>query len=334
MCRLSSAVRHLTFGKREQNMNILITGGCGFIGVNLIGFFQKNTSGKIVVLDNLSVGKTEYLSEFDVEFVKGDIRNPELVQKLMKKVDAVIHLAADTQVISSINNPDFNFDVNANGTFILLNMAKNEGIEHFVFASTGGAIIGDVTPPVRETMVPRPVSLYGASKLCGEAYCSAFAGSYGMKTVSLRFSNVYGPGSFHKGSVVAHFFKQILKRNKLTVHGNGKQTRDFIYVDDLCDAILRALNIEKGGQFFQIGSGVETSVNELIELIKTCIGDGGRVSVEYAPARKGEVFRNYSDISLARDRLGFVPKMPLEEGLKKTWEELLCKFQDKMFQSI
>jgi len=192
-------------------MNLLITGGCGFVGVNLIAYFREHTSEHIVVLDNLVTGRAELLSEFDVEFVEGDIRDAAVVDRLMSRVDGVIHLAADTRVIPSIENPDFNFDVNVQGTYNLLTYARNRNVERFVFASTGGAIVGDVTPPVREDIVPRPISPYGASKLCGEGYCSAFAGSYGMKTVSLRFSNVYGPRSFHKGSVVALFYKQILK---------------------------------------------------------------------------------------------------------------------------
>lgn len=306
-------------------MAILITGGCGFIGVNLIDSFQRDTSDHLIVLDNLSTGNKEFLNEFDVEFIEGDICDQDLVRKLMKKVDAVIHLAADTQVIPSVENPDFNFKVNVNGTYNLLTAARAEGIQRFVFASTGGAIMGDVTPPVHEEMVPRPISPYGASKLCGEAYCSAFAGSYGMKTVSLRFSNVYGPRSFYKGSVVAHFYKQILRGNKLTVYGDGEQTRDFLYVGDLCDAVRQALSIEKGGQFFQLGSGIETSVNELIELIKICVGDEYSIVVEHAPRRKGEVFRNYSDISRAREHLGINPKMDLAGGLKVTWEWFLSQ---------
>jgi len=304
---------------------ILITGGCGFIGVNLIDAFQGDTSDHLIVLDNLSTGNKEFLNEFDVEFIEGDICDQDLVRKLMKKVDAVIHLAADTQVIPSVENPDFNFDVNVNGTYNLLTAARAEGIQRFVFASTGGAIIGDVIPPVHEEMVPRPISPYGASKLCGEAYCSAFAESYGMKTVSLRFSNVYGPRSFYKGSVVAHFYKQILKGNKLTVYGDGEQTRDFLYVGDLCDAVRKALSVEKGGQFFQLGSGIETSVNKLIEFMKAYVGGEYSIVVEHAPRRKGEVFRNYSDISLAREQLGIQPKMDLADGLKVTWQWFLSQ---------
>jgi UDP-glucose 4-epimerase len=300
-------------------MKILLTGGCGFIGVNLLDYFQKNTSDKIIVMDNLSVGKSEYLKEFDVEFVEGDIRDANLVNHLMKKVDAVIHLAADTRVIDSIQNPDYNFDVNVTGTYNLLCSARNHDVEKFVMASTGGAIVGEASPPVHEKMVPRPISPYGASKLCGEAYCSAFAGAYGMKTICLRFSNVYGPRSYHKGSVIAHFFKQILQRAPLIIYGDGDQTRDFIYVEDLCEVIHGALFVKDGGQAYQLGTGVETSVNELVELITHCVQNSYTFKIDYAPARKGEIIRNFADISLARTDLGFSPSVMLQEGLDRTW---------------
>jgi len=300
-------------------MDILMTGGCGFIGINLLNYFQKNTLNQIVVLDNLSTGKREYLNEFDVDFIEGDIRDINLVNQIMKKVDAVIHLAADTRVIDSIENPDYNFDVNVAGTYNLLCSARNHEVEKFVMASTGGALIGTASPPVNEKMVPRPISPYGASKLCGEAYCSAFAGAYGMKTVCLRFSNVYGPRSYHKGSVIAHFFKQILKHVPLIIYGNGEQTRDFIYVDDLCEVIHKALFVQDGGQPYQLGTGIETCINELVELFRHCVQNTYSLKIENAPARKGEIIRSFSDISRARTDLGFSPSVVLREGLERTW---------------
>jgi UDP-glucose 4-epimerase len=260
-----------------------------------------------------------------VEFVEGDIRDIALVDKITRGVDAIVHLAADTRVLDSIENPDFNFQVNVVGTYNLLSAARGHGIEKFVMASTGGAIVGDVKPPVREDMVPKPISPYGASKLCGEAYCSAFAGAYGMKTICLRFSNVYGPRSYHKGSVIAHFFKQVLRGNKLNVYGDGEQTRDFVFVDDISAGIVSALAVEKGGMAYQLGTGVETSVNDLIRMIRGCVGDPGQLAVSYEPSRKGEVLRNYCDISLARKDLGYAPQIALPEGLARTWEWFLTE---------
>ena len=301
-------------------MNILITGGCGFIGLNLILYLKEKAQHHIIVLDNLVLGKEEYLSGFDVEFIEGDIRDKDAVKAAMKQVDAVVHLAADTRVIPSIENPSFNFDVNVNGTYNLLIQARDNDVDRFIFASTGGAIVGEAIPPVHEGMVPRPLAPYGASKLCGEAYCSAFAGSYGMKTVSLRFSNVYGPRSFHKGSVVAHFYKKILNGKILTIYGDGEQTRDFVHVDNLCEAINSALSIDEGGESYQLGTGVETSINHLIKLMRDCTGGNYGINAEYVPERKGEVKRNFCDISLARKALGYEPKMELSDGLKRTWQ--------------
>jgi UDP-glucose 4-epimerase len=138
--------------------------------------------------------------------------------------------------------------------------------------------------------------------------------------VCLRFSNVYGPRSFHKGSVVAHFFKQVLQGKCLTVYGDGEQTRDFVFVDDIAAGIADALALDKGGNAYQLGTGVETSVNELIQMIRRCVGDAVPVSVMHEPARKGEVLRSYCDISLARRELGYSPQIDLQEGLARTWQ--------------
>ena len=154
-------------------------------------------------------GKPSSIDGFDVEFIKGDILDGQILLKVLKDIDVVVHLAADNEVIKSVEYPENNFRVNAKGTLKLLMAMRHTGVNHIVNASTGGAIIGDVEPPVDEQMAPAPVSPYGASKLAAEGYCSAFAGSYAMTTTSLRFSNVYGPQSFHKGSVVARFLKDI-----------------------------------------------------------------------------------------------------------------------------
>ncbi len=302
---------------------ILITGGCGFIGINLIEYLKKNTDHKILVLDNLSLGRKDYLAGFDIDFFEGDIRDEKLVRNLAGKADSIIHLAADTRVMDSIENPDFNFGVNVLGTYNLLRAARAAKINHFVFASTGGAIVGDVIPPVNESMPPRPQSPYGASKLSMEGYCSAFAGSYGMRTVSLRFSNVYGPHSYHKGSVVAAFFKRIIQGEPLIVYGDGTQTRDFVFSEDLCSAIAGSLGLETGGVAIQLGSGRETSLNELITAIREVAGPGHKVNVIYKPFRAGEVRFNYADIGKARKMLQFNPRTGLYEGLQKTWEWFL-----------
>jgi UDP-glucose 4-epimerase len=301
-------------------MRLLVTGGCGFVGVNLIDFLRRESKCDIVVLDNLTLGRREYLAPYEVKFVEGDIRDVAVVNEAMRGISSVIHLAADTRVIDSIQNPLINFEVNVSGTFNLLQAAKKAGVEAFVFASTGGAIVGHAVPPVHEQMPPRPISPYGASKLAGEGYLSAFSGSYGMKTTALRFSNVYGPRSYHKGSVVAQFYKNILEGKEISVFGDGEQTRDFVYVDDICRAILANVAAKTGGGVYQLGSGMATSVNHLLQLIGEAIYPMPMPRIVHLPARAGEVLHTFSKINLAEEKLGFSPRMPLREGLRITWE--------------
>lgn len=295
----------------------LVTGGCGFIGTNLISRLARQ-GATIRVLDDLSMGKYEDIQEYGVELQKGDIRERAAVAKACDGIDVVVHLAAHTRVIDSIESPELNFQINAQGTLNVLLGCRNAGVKKFIFASTGGAILGEQEPPVHEGMVPRPVSPYGAGKLAGEAYCSAFHGSYGLCTSALRFSNVYGPFSYHKGSVVAQFFRNIMSGKPLVIYGEGHQTRDFLYVEDLAEAILLADQRDAPGEVFQIASGRETSVLSLIEEMKRVLPDV-KMDVRFEPARTGEISRNYASIEKARRLLGFDPKTQLGDGLRNTW---------------
>jgi len=300
-------------------MNILITGGAGFIGLNLINSLKISGGYQIKVLDDFSLGSRAYLKEFDVEIIEGDVRSEAAVDQAMEGVDAVVHLAADTRVIESIENPDHNFKVNVDGTYNLLRSARSNNVKSFIFASTGGAILGNAQPPIHEQMLPKPISPYGASKLSGEAYCSAFSGSYGLKTVCLRFSNVYGPRSYHKGSVVAHFLKSIMAEKDLVIYGDGTQTRDYVYVGDICDGIIKALENEESG-VYQLGTGIPTTINDLIQLIRETVKDDYPVKVCYADFRDGEVINSWCDIRKAQEKLDFIPAMSLNDGIKCTYE--------------
>ncbi len=230
----------------------LVTGGCGFIGTSLIAHILKeHPKAKIRVLDNLSVGSRDDLAEvcnftdvdlarsslhhtqsLSVELIAGDIKDFDTCLKCCEGIDVVVHLAANTGVAPSVENPRQDMEANVIGTFNILEAARLAGAKNFIFASSG-APIGEVEPPIHEEIAPKPVSPYGASKLAGEAYCSAYYRTFGLKTVSLRFGNVYGPRSKHKNSVVAKFFKQALAGEPLEIYGDGNQTRDFIYIDDL-----------------------------------------------------------------------------------------------------
>jgi len=314
--------------------NWLITGGCGFIGVNLIRAL-KGKGCHVRLLDNLSIGSREDLgavTEFTetnkagelapgrVELMIGDIRDEAAAREAAKGMDVVVHLAAQTGVIPSVEDPRFDMGQNVVGIFNALQSARDAGARKFVFASSS-APLGDQDPPIHEMKVPKPLSPYGASKLAGEAYCSAYYASFGMDTVALRFSNAYGPYSFKKGSVVALFFRRALKGEPLIIYGDGGQTRDFIHTDDLCQAIIRGAEGSVGGEVFQVATGTETTVSELTAKIKALVerDTDRKVVVEYRPARKGEVSRSVSDISKAQRMLGYSPTVGLDEGLEEVW---------------
>ncbi|MGP1351685.1 MAG: NAD-dependent epimerase/dehydratase family protein [Parasphingopyxis sp.] len=297
-------------------MKLLITGGAGFVGSNLIARLEELGGYEIVVLDNEVLGSREAIADCDIEFRHGDIRDAETVETALAGVDAVVHLAADTRVIPSISEPKFNFDVNVGGSLVVLEAMRRLGVNKIVNASTGGAIIGAAEPPVNETMVAAPLSPYGASKLAVEGYCSAYAASYGMRAASLRFSNVYGPRSWHKGSVIALFIKQILRGETLTVYGDGTQTRDYVHARDLSDGIVAALQSDASGPI-QLGTGIGTPLNTIIDMLREI--SGRDIAVDYQPFRDGEIVHTWCDIGHARDVLRYDPQTGLRDGLEETW---------------
>jgi len=303
---------------------ILVTGGCGFVGASLITHLEQVGGYEITVLDNESLGTFASLGDLKIVPIMGDLRDPEAVTKAVDGQDAIVHLAADTRVIDSIENPQVNFDVNVVGTFNLLTAARDAGVRRVVNASTGGAILGDVPPPVDETMPAAPVSPYGASKLAVEGYCSAFGACYGLSAVSLRFSNVYGPLSFHKGSVVALFMRQIIARDRLTVYGDGTQSRDYVYSQDLAKAIRLGLESDVQGAI-QLGTGIPTSINELLDALRVTVGPDYAFDVDYVDFRTGEVMDSYCNIGKARELLGYEPTTQLADGLAKTWDWFLSE---------
>ncbi len=299
---------------------VLVTGGCGFIGSNLVKLL--NESGHIVtIVDNFSRGKTEYLDNVDkYTVICADIRDQDALIEAMKEHDAVIHLAAYGSVVESVEEPTENFSINAEGTFKVLNAARISGVPQVVFASTGGALIGNATPPVNEKSLPRPISPYGASKLVGEGYCSAFASSYGMSITALRFANVIGPISWHKKGAVTAFYKAIMNNLAIEIYGDGSATRDFLYVADLCKGIMAALEKKKSGyNVYHLAGGCETSVKELAEL--ACeVANKSDYPIIFHPKRKGEVERNFAYYDLAAEELGFKPQVSLKQAMKDTWE--------------
>lgn len=304
---------------------VLITGGAGFIGRHLADWLAGSGDYEVTVYDNESLGDRRHLDLDRVRFVHGDLRDEAHLRKALDGQEVVVHLAADTRVIDSIEDPANNFDNNVVGSFNLLQLSRELDVRRVIAASTGGAILGDVEPPVHERMAPEPTSPYGASKLMLEGYLSAFASSYGLSTCALRFSNIYGPRSFHKGSVVAHFYKRILAGEPLVVYGDGSQARDFLYVGDLVEAIRSAMESDALGAY-QLGSGEPTTVNELLGLMHEVVGR--ELEVQYEDFRPGEVRKTWCDITKARESLTFNPRTPLAEGLRVTWGWFTTQQQD------
>lgn len=299
-------------------MRVLVTGGCGFVGANLIELLAQR--GYLVrVLDDESNGQRSALDGFDVEFIQGSVADADAVALAVEGTDAVIHLAADTRVIDSIENPVKNFRSNVHGSFTLLQAMREHSVKRIVAASSGGAILGEAPCPVREDVVARPLSPYGASKLALEGYLSAYGGAYGFEWTALRFANVYGPHCARKESVIAAYFRRILRGEKLVVYGDGSQVRDFIYAGDLVNGIVSALESNSVG-VFQLGTGQPTSVNQLISEMRSIVGRFGDFQVEYADRRIGEILSTYCDVTKAQAAFGFSTPTSLHEGLAKTWE--------------
>jgi UDP-glucose 4-epimerase len=295
---------------------VLVTGGCGFIGVNLARSLRA-AGYEPIAYDNLSTGLLgDGHAAGYAKVIEADVLDADALAAAARDVYGIVHLAAQTGVVDSVNDPRGDIDVNVGGTLNALLAARDGGASAFVFASSG-APLGSVEPPGHEGLAPRPLSPYGASKLAGEGLCSAFAGSYGLAATALRFTNVYGPFSYHKGSVVAAFMKRIMDGDPLIVYGDGTQTRDFLFVDDLCRAVIAVLERRPMGELYQLGTGIETSVAELVDRLVAIFPDRA-VEVRNEPARAGEIARSFSDISRARDALDYRPSVGLEDGLLTT----------------
>ena len=300
---------------------VLVTGGCGFIGANLVRMLLDKGQ-QVAVFDNLSKGNRDYIDGLDITFIEGDIRNTGALGDALAGADRVVHLAAYGSVVESVEDPQTNFEMNVVGTFNVLNQAVRHNIRKLVFSSTGGALIGDAIPPVNEQSLPKPISPYGAGKLCAEAYCHAYSKSYGINTVCTRFANVYGPYSQHKSGVINQFFKKITQDEPLIIYGDGSSTRDYIHVSDLCNGITRALlNDNVSNDVIHLASGRETSLRQLAELMITVSGKTDH-PIEFRDKRTGEVDRNFARYDYAKEVLGFEPQYTLEEGLQEAWDWL------------
>jgi UDP-glucose 4-epimerase len=303
---------------------VLVSGGAGFIGSHIVAA-HRAAGDAVTVLDDLSSGRVENLPP-DVPLVRADVRSAEARQLVASGGFAVLnHHAAQMDVRRSVEDPVFDAQVNVLGLLNLLEGARAGGVRRIVFASSGGTVYGDAAaPPTPETAPKLPASPYGTAKLTSEYYLATFAQLFGVEAVALRYSNVYGPRQNPHGEagVVAIFAKRLLGGEPITIYGDGAQTRDLVYVEDVAAANLFAAErplppLESiDARAYNVGTSVETSVNRLAELLMQSTGRPGEI--RRAPARAGEILRSALDVSKAARGLGWRPEVALPEGLSRT----------------
>lgn len=300
-----------------MSKTILVTGGAGFIGSHLVERLIKE-GYRVVVIDNLSTGKKENLNK-KAKFHKLDICNPKVTDIFKKeKSEIVFHYAAQIDVRKSVEDPVEDAKINILGTLNLLENCKQFKIKKFIFASTGGAMYGDTEIiPTSETYPEPPLSPYGIEKLTIEKYLNYYHKVFGLPFISLRLANVYGPRQNSKGEagVIAIFCDKMLSGKQPVINGDGKQTRDFVFVDDVVEANMLAMKENKVG-IYNIGTAKETDINTIFRKLKELIESNCKEI--HGPAKEGEQKRSCLDYSKAKKELGWQPKFNLEEGLRKT----------------
>lgn len=301
-------------------MEILITGGAGFIGSHILAQLQGRRDMDVVVFDNLSSGSKEHVPA-GMELVEGDVCDEAAVDALFADhhFDAVIHLAAQTMVPTSVEQPVLDCQINLEGVLHVLEACRIHGTGHILFSSSAAVYGDNLHIPLKETERLVPTSPYGITKMTTEHYLRVYHELYGMDATVFRFANVYGErqGEKGEGGVVSIFCKLLSQRQGITVFGDGNQTRDFVYAGDIAQAIIRALPL-KGYHTMNVSTGQETSINDLIRSFEKAVGY--TVPVQYTAPRTGDILRSVlSNETLKRD-LGFVPEMDLEEGIRRTYD--------------
>jgi len=299
-------------------MKVVVTGGSGFIGSNLVSELLKNHD--VTVIDNLSTGRIENLDYIrdKLEFIQGSITDPDLLKRAFAGADTVFHQAAIPSVQKSVDNPIASNEANVEGTLKVLAAARDYSVRKVVYASSS-SVYGDTpTLPKREEMKPNPKSPYAVSKLAGEYYCQVFSDVYGLKTVSLRYFNIFGPRQnphSEYAAVIPRFVTRILDGKPPVIYGDGQQTRDFTFVKDVVKANILAMNCEEEG-VFNIACGRRISLNELADRIMEITGNF--IDPVYEKTRAGDIKDSLADISVAREKMGYLPDYDIVSGLKET----------------
>jgi nucleoside-diphosphate-sugar epimerase len=304
-------------------MRYLVTGGAGFIGSHTVDELVRH-GHQVVVLDDFSAGKEANLAGVagKIELIRGNISDVGLVQRACRGVDYVLHLAARTSVPGSVENPADTNAVNVGGTLNVLLAARDAKLRRVVYAASCAAYGEGVAVPTSEDAQLSPISPYGVSKLVGELYARAFGRVYGLKNVSLRYFNVFGPrqdATSPYSGVLSRFITALLKGEAPVVFGDGEQTRDFVYVENVVEANLRACEaVGASGQVFNVGSGERFTLNQTLKILEQLSGKPARP--RYAPPRAGDIRDSQAEVTRAREFLGYNPRVSFEEGLRRTWE--------------
>ena len=300
----------------------LVTGGAGFIGSHIASSLASS-GARVRILDDLSTGHLENIEEIggEVDFVQGSVADVAVLDKVLEDVELVFHEAAIPSVPRSIENPRQSHIASVDGTFSLLLAARDRKVRRLVYAASSSAYGDQPTLPKREEMLPDPLSPYAVAKLVGEYYCQVFARVYGLETVALRYFNVFGPrqdpGSQYSG-VVSRFISMLLKNERPVIYGDGEQSRDFTYIDNVIEANLGAAGAKDvSGTVFNVANGERVTLNQLLAALKELTGRS-EVTAEYRDSRIGDVRHSLADTTRARQLLGYEPRVGLREGLAKT----------------
>jgi len=316
-------------------MRFLVTGGAGFIGSNLVEELLHK-GAKVRVLDNFSTGKRENLTPFknDIEIVEGDIRSYHLVQKATQNIEVVLHQAALPSVPRSIGDPITSDEVNVAGTLNVLEAAREAGVWKVVYASSSSVYGDNPQLPKSESMTPNPLSPYAVSKLAAENYCRVFSRIYGLKTIALRYFNVFGPRqdpNSQYSAVIPKFIQLVQNGERPIIYGDGEQSRDFTYVANVVEAnLLAAISNCDGGQAMNCACGERTSLNELVDKIRSLSGKD--VEPIYREPRQGDIKHSLADISLAESMLRYKPRLPFEEGIQLTMDKMGVRRSENAMQ--
>jgi nucleoside-diphosphate-sugar epimerase len=304
-------------------MRYLVTGGAGFIGSNIVDELVRR-GHSVVVLDNLSTGKESNLAgvRSKIELNTGSVTDLAAVQAACRGAEYVIHLAARTSVPRSVEDPLGTNHTNIDGTLNVLVAARDAKVRRFVFAASSSAYGETPTLPKVETMQPDPISPYGVTKYVGELYAQVFGRVYGLETASLRYFNVFGPRqdpTSQYSGVLSRFMLAVIEGKPPVIYGDGEQSRDFTFVENIVDESLRACEAGgASGKVFNGGTGVRVTLNEVLRQLEKITGK--KIPAKYEPARSGDILHSQADISLARKILGYEPRVLFEEGLKRTWD--------------